>query len=1368
MCEAGRVAQEGGEWTAEDMGICELAYIALRFKHGLELAGAPPRADDTDEETKQIDLYMRCILVNIFMKKIMGKNCLSGPGGKFAFGLVHNEITDVQGRALGNVACEWKDADRGGDAQGPSAQERTLWNILERWIDRNKTKTADGDWGVLGQQCKVHKGSKGKVGDGDAGTQFKEKVKEKIKNVEGDLKEKVPEIIKGLKECSDQDKDCVKNLLKKKQQEEKNQEDSSSKNPPVNLPGASGLPAPPPPRRPSTPRQGPKHTASPHPGSMSPGTGPGRRPRPRPRPPPTDSAPASQRPIPGDGKPPGSGGAEPATPAAVTPVGATTSSGGGTTASSGGGGGGGNARAPGGGGKDNAKTETKEDDCAWKSILNEDRKQVYVLGKYGKQHLETMKTVLQQFIDYMDNKDELADAYGVNCYNTGWDDITDAATLFTGQTVADVIRCKLMTIALNFANGDNTQEKKAKGGSTLMSEMEKQLRCELANAFGYILDQKYCATSKGFKRGVKYAWRTMEHMVSRKYAPAPPMTGPVFEKKCTECGYNVPVGQFRIRNGDIADLLLTQGKIMDKIGHIENKVDCSMKWAHYTQGKTKMDNPKEVDEEKITEIKEQEKKVVEAAKKTIEDLKKKVEEEIAHKAKAATNGKDKSKKAEDSSNGAVPTKKPEAPPTKAPEVRKEVSPDAKAPKEEKTADSRARADGEAQESVPKPPPVAPPAAPASAAPAAAGSRAGRQGPGQGPGPGQQPPPPTPLNTDPSGKGPTQETTEESSKDTQGEDACQDDNSDTTASGTETHENSRVMVVKATYKYEGHQPSCATLKALEDNQAAATSPNPSSGTGNTESTDTESKNGTEAGSAQPPAGPAPAATPPSPEQGTSGPSSTPAPDQPADPGAGPSSATPAAAGNTSDTKHSGGTDAVADGGNDDPPPLNPPKPPPKPKPNPDPDQSGSSGKGGEPDSVGGISGGAGKGGGGGEQAAGSAGSGRAGGGASSGGGGAGGAAVGGSGGSQLTSGSSNQHDQDTGSTTQGGTNQFELDLASPALNIEGAIGGFVPPVPAHGTLPSPDGTPRDYAVPDLTGTVLTATTPVLFFLTSVMVAVLGYSLWKYFAYLAKRRRTYRTVRDVPSPPLDEDILQHLQRGDLPPPDYGYTLVMDRQPASTSGRVRPPRVHKRTIIELHLEVLHECEASEWENVKDDYLQIVLQEFAQQCAQELMRDDHRNNNVLGVSTSHASVTTHDSTTRAPPTDIDGTNPCPPHDPEPWSCMETTQLATDPCPPNEDDRWSCMDTIQFATDPSASSHDDLDPWSCMQTIQFPTGPCPPNEEHPDPRSCMENIQLATDRSPPNDDNHDPWSCMETIQLATDPCRPHDPDPWSCIETYS
>ncbi|KJP85748.1 hypothetical protein AK88_04618 [Plasmodium fragile] len=282
-------------------------------------------------------------------------------------------------------------------------------------------------------------------------------------------------------------------------------------------------------------------------------------------------------------------------------------------------------------------------------------------------------------------------------------------------------------------------------------------------------------------------------------------------------------------------------------------------------------------------------------------------------------------------------------------------------------------------------------------------------------------------------------------------------------------------------------------------------------------------------------------------------------------------------------------------------------------------------------------------------------------------------------------------------------QFSITFKPDATSLGGGYGTWTPRdglngQPAQsGNVPGPqDKIPGETTdgsgpyPPDLTADILTATTPVLFFLASVIVALLGYSLWKYFAFLGKkRRRTYRTVRDVPSPPLHEDILQHLQRGELPPPDYGYTMVRATRAASTSERrgQRPPRVNRRTILELHLEVLNECEATEWEHVKEHYLQIVVEEFAN----NLMRDDHRNNTILDVPNSHAALATHDATTRNPPTDIDATNPLPPNedDPDAWSCMETIQFATARSPPNEDDPdpWSCMETIQFDA-PQSRAH--------------------------------------------------------------------------------
>ncbi|KJP86090.1 hypothetical protein AK88_04281 [Plasmodium fragile] len=237
---------------------------------------------------------------------------------------------------------------------------------------------------------------------------------------------------------------------------------------------------------------------------------------------------------------------------------------------------------------------------------------------------------------------------------------------------------------------------------------------------------------------------------------------------------------------------------------------------------------------------------------------------------------------------------------------------------------------------------------------------------------------------------------------------------------------------------------------------------------------------------------------------------------------------------------------------------------------------------------------------------------------------------------------------------------------------------------------------------------------------VGIGIIAFFLWKYFAHLGtKRRRTYRTMRDVPSRPLDEEILQHLQRGELPP-DYGYTLIRDRRPASAAEhrRRRHPRVHKRTIIELHLEVLHECEATEWESVKHDYLQILVQEFAQEFARDLEPDATGHSSSPHAATPNEGLSRNNvSSTLDPPTDTEGTDPCPPHDPDPWSCMETIQLEPHTSAPNDDnhDPWSCMKNIQLATDPSASNEQDPDPSSCMETIQLDAPQSRTHSDHGD-----------------------------------------------------
>ncbi|KJP85439.1 hypothetical protein AK88_04942 [Plasmodium fragile] len=771
-----------------------------------------------------------------------------------------------------------------------------------------------------------------------------------------------------------------------------------------------------------------------------------------------------------------------------------------------------------------------------------------------KEELERMKDVLHDFMDYMEDPYGTVDALGANCYNTGWNDIDQDDIYYKEQTVADVVRCRLLTRALWFANGDNTQHKNANGGSAHMSADEERLRCDVVNAFGYILHHKYCAHKTAWTRGIKYAWKTVKSMGDPGGIKGADR-GPVIDARCTECGYDIKNPVVRVVNGHMAQLLIHEGNLMHKIGQLERTAHCAMQWKDYKSGPGRTDGNGNVDWKNIPEVTKTEKEIVQKTQAAIQEVTAKIDEEIEKKKSEQDKGKDTNT---------------------TPAEAKKKNEDGKKSTDASTKDqSTEKAQLPAAPVLPaRPPPPAPP-------------------------PGQQTP---------------KDSRDSSSR-------KYHVSGDTSTCGIHTHsETKEVNGSTATITIttvnspstgcsgsgtSGNDPSAVRTTTSQDPSVVTAAPAP----GPVPPAETES-----APAPQPhPTNSAPASPRQIPGNAAGQDDTEPAKTVAATPASPPSSGTALTttssgggggkAGSALDGAH--GTQAV-DGGNHDPSPLNPPPP----KPNPNPNQSGSSGSFSDADLANGVSGGNGQAG-----AAGGA-PGRAGAGGSSGGGGRGG---------------------ERGSGTEVGT-----PSVPPGLRWEDVIPYTLALIPAV-----------------------------------VGIGVIAFVLWKYFTHLAPRRRTYRTVRDVPSPPLDEEILQHLQRGELPPPDYGYTVVRDRPPASTSARARPPRVHKRTIIELHLEVLHECEVAAWENVKDDYLHILVEEFmaghntCTSSSNVCTRDD-------GLATQD-STTNADSPTRDTPSDSEQTDPCRPHNPDPWSCMEIIQLATDPCAPHDDDRWSCMETIQL-----------------------------------------------------------------------------------------
>ncbi|ANQ10441.1 SICA antigen [Plasmodium coatneyi] len=107
------------------------------------------------------------------------------------------------------------------------------------------------------------------------------------------------------------------------------------------------------------------------------------------------------------------------------------------------------------------------------------------------------------------------------------------------------------------------------------------------------------------------------------------------------------------------------------------------------------------------------------------------------------------------------------------------------------------------------------------------------------------------------------------------------------------------------------------------------------------------------------------------------------------------------------------------------------------------------------------------------------------------------------------------------------------------------------------------------------------------------SVISYLLWKYFAVSGKRKR-YKRAHQVRGPSsLGEQLLDRVDDQDDGP--HEYTLVKERKPR------RPPRrssgkkaVSRRMIIDIHLEVLDECQKGVLHSTKEDYFTILVEEF------------------------------------------------------------------------------------------------------------------------------------------------------------------------------
>ncbi|CAA9991239.1 SICAvar, type I [Plasmodium knowlesi strain H] len=111
--------------------------------------------------------------------------------------------------------------------------------------------------------------------------------------------------------------------------------------------------------------------------------------------------------------------------------------------------------------------------------------------------------------------------------------------------------------------------------------------------------------------------------------------------------------------------------------------------------------------------------------------------------------------------------------------------------------------------------------------------------------------------------------------------------------------------------------------------------------------------------------------------------------------------------------------------------------------------------------------------------------------------------------------------------------------------------------------------------------------------SIGLSAMAYYLWKYFGPLGKGgARLRRSPTEIPGPSVQEQVLDHVQPEAGP---HEYQLVKERKPRSAPTRTkRSGRVNRRTIIEIHFEVLDECQKGDTQLNQKDFLELLVQEF------------------------------------------------------------------------------------------------------------------------------------------------------------------------------
>ncbi|ANQ10458.1 SICA antigen [Plasmodium coatneyi] len=127
-----------------------------------------------------------------------------------------------------------------------------------------------------------------------------------------------------------------------------------------------------------------------------------------------------------------------------------------------------------------------------------------------------------------------------------------------------------------------------------------------------------------------------------------------------------------------------------------------------------------------------------------------------------------------------------------------------------------------------------------------------------------------------------------------------------------------------------------------------------------------------------------------------------------------------------------------------------------------------------------------------------------------------------------------------------------------------------------------------------------------------ILVMSYFLWKYFGMLRKTRKRYRRALQMRGPSLEQQIVDDVDEDG----QREYCIVKERKPRSMPKYRRKKRgvnrragrrrsgVRRRMIIDIHLEVLNECQKGDLHSTKEDFFEILVQEF---MASEFIKEEN-----------------------------------------------------------------------------------------------------------------------------------------------------------------